>query len=73
MENRENFRALAAMFAMNRLAFMLHTQYPDEERDKETAVKVARHAVMFADALLDELEPQEGLVALKKRKKNVSE
>jgi len=27
----------------------------------------------LADALLDELDPQEGIVALKKRKKNVQE
>jgi len=73
MEDRENFRALASMFALSRLAYIHQTQHPNEEHNKEIAAHVAKHAVMFADALLDELEPTEGIVALKKRKKNVSE
>jgi hypothetical protein len=64
MEDRENFRALAAMFALSKLA--------GSAFDRE-AHEIAKECVLLADALLEELDPQEGLVALKKRKKNVQE
>ena len=64
MQDRENFRALAAMFALSKLA---GTVYDHE------AHEIAKECVLLADALLEELDPQEGIVALKKRKKNVSE
>ena len=64
MEDRENFRALAAMFALGKLAGIVF--------DRE-AHEIAKECVLLADALLEELDPQEGLAALKKRKKNVSE
>jgi hypothetical protein len=64
MEDKENFRALAAMFALSKLAGSVF--------DRE-AQEIAKDCVLLADALLEELDPQEGLVALKKRRKNVSE
>jgi hypothetical protein len=64
MEDRENFRALAAMFALSRLSANVF------DRDDH---EIAKKCVSLADALIEELDPQEGLVALKKRKKNVSE
>ena len=64
MEDRENFRALAAMFALSRLAGNVF----DHE-----AHEIAKECVSLADALLEELDPQEGIIALKKRKKNVQE
>ena len=65
MEDRENFRALAAMFALSRLADRVHSSQQVDDLVKD--------CVVLADALLEELEPQEGIVALKKRKKNVQE
>jgi hypothetical protein len=66
MNDRENFRALAAMFAMSKLAESVHTS---EQLDQ-----IAKDCVILADALLEQLEPQEGIIALKKRKpKNVPE
>jgi len=65
MEDRDNFRALAAMFAMSKLAEIVHT--PDQ------AERIAKDCVLLADALLEELDPREGIIALKKRKKIVSE
>jgi hypothetical protein len=68
MQDRENFRALAAMFALSRLAL------PNEQYSNEEVQLVAQRCVRLADALLDELDPPEqGIVALKKRKKNVQE
>jgi hypothetical protein len=64
MEDRENFRALAAMFALSKLAGFVF--------DRE-AHEIAKECVLLADALLEELDPQQGIVSLKKRKKNVSE
>jgi|GEM_PF-6059267 hypothetical protein len=71
MEDRENFRALASMFALSRLAY--YTPIENEEFSVQEAARVAKTCVRLADALLDELDPQEGIVALKKRKKNVQE
>ena len=71
MEDRENFRALAAMFALGKIAY--YTPPENEEFAAQEATRIAKTCVRLADALLDELEPQEGLVALKKRKKNVPE
>jgi len=71
MEDRENFRALAAMFALGKLAH--YTPNENEDWARQEAERVAKTCVRLADALLDELEPTEGIVALKKRKKNVSE
>ena len=69
MEDRENFRALAAMFALSRLAY-----YSPSDNEEFSNKEVARRCIRLADALLDELDPpEEGIVALKKRKKNVQE
>ena len=72
MEDRENFRALAAMFALSRLAY--YSASDNEEFSNKEVQLVAQRCVRLADALLNELDPPEqGIVALKKRKKNVSE
>jgi hypothetical protein len=72
MEDRENFRALAAMFALSRLAY--YSPIEDEEFERKEMIRVAKRCVKLADALIDELNPpEEGIVALKKRKKNVQE
>jgi len=71
MEDRENFRALASMFALSRLAYYMPIE--NEEFAVQETARVAKTCVRLADALLDELDPQEGIVALKKRKKNVQE
>ena len=72
MEDQENFRALAAMFALSRLAYYFPSD--NEEFSNKEVQLVARRCVKLADAMLDELYPQEeGIVALKKRKKNVQE
>jgi hypothetical protein len=72
MQDRENFRALAAMFALSRLAY--HLPSNNEQYLNEEVQLVAQRCVRLADALLDELDPPEqGIVALKKRKKNVQE
>lgn len=66
MEDKENFRALAAMFAMSKLAENIH--------DPDQLDQIAKDCVLLADALVEQLDPSEGIVALKKRKpKNVSE
>ena len=56
---------LAAMFALSRLADRVHSSQQVDDLVKD--------CVVLADALLEELDPQEGIVALKKRKKNVQE
>ena len=50
MEDRENFRALAAMFALSRLADRVHSSQQVDDLVKD--------CVVLADALLEELDPQ---------------
>jgi len=61
-EDRENFRMLASMFAMNGLLAF---------GGAAPLSMVTNASVEYADALMEALEPEEvGLPAFKRRKKN---
>ncbi len=66
-EHEENLRDLASMFAMNAL-IQKHTV--TQLNDEETVQRIADISIAFGDAIIQAKQPKNGIVAVKRRKKD---